>query len=276
MKNFKSTLLLFLIFIGGNLAAQNWYIQAGAGYGIGFPGNMSSTIEADTSKFMFHAENIRLGGGLQANLSFGVMVEDNWGLDFQFYYQNNLGKVLESESSYLAWDPNGGRLETIYWESEINTQSVGFSPALLINADLAPLNPFLSIGPVVYYNWTKERNIMEGEGMKREVVMETKGRLSFGAQARAGLEFELSSSLLFNAALEFRTAYFKPRTTEMTTYKYNGESELENLFERDIKTEYVDSFDQDEEINQDEPYKELTTILDYSSLSLQLGIKILL
>lgn len=258
--------------------SQN-YFTVSVGYGLGLPGESAQEYNLDTNyEGTARVKNLNLGGGINATVSYGIDINENLALDLELGYQNNLGASTES----MSYDLQVGPGFTTIWVEEVTTNTIKtssfrFAPSLRYAAAEGQVRPFLKVGPQVVLANLKTQD--ESKSANRSQLIEEKFSTTFsvGAIASAGAELEVSENLLFFASLNASLAYYAPTYSEIVTNEVNGQDMLGQLPTSQIETQYYKELnDVNQPVNQNEPSKRLKTRVDYSSVGLSVGVRVLL
>lgn len=272
--------LLLMLTLGAAFTgfSQDMYFTPYVGYGLGYPGITSMETVGDTGSVVFNTKTVGFGKGLNAGVSFGVLLEDGVGVDFAISYQNNLGQSLESESTTIIIGPGG--MPVMGQSKEVqtfNAWSVQFTPSIRFEMDGADIKPFAQVGPSVLFSGFSITDEVTAGGNSMKSKEKYSHNITIGANAKAGVEFELSSNIMLVTALQFNMGYTSPASSEVTEYSVNGEDRLDDLTTAEKETNYekegkIDDFFGDP----DEPSMDARMRYDYSSLGLIVGVKFLL
>lgn len=91
----KKLFLYALLGVSCSAFSQSNYFSISVGYGLGIPGNQDFERDMDTNyEGTVRAKSISLGGGINANISYGIALSENLHLDLGLGYQNNLGSTI--------------------------------------------------------------------------------------------------------------------------------------------------------------------------------------
>lgn len=266
------------LFIGAAMAmsfvglSQSKYFSISAGYGLGFPGNQDYEAEYEqntaqgVSGYTYRSKNLNVGGGLNVNASYGLPLSQNLHLDLGASYQNNLGSKIEGT------EPGGKTVDNY------DSWSARFTPNLRFQGDCEKIVPFGQIGPqlsIASMTQTFERN-STGGSMLRETKYST--NLSVGAFAALGAEMEIADDLWLFATVSANVGYYSPTKSEIVAYEVNGVDMLDQLTVREREQEYEKevTYLNTSVTNEDEPTKSLRRRVDYSAVSFNVGIRVVL
>ena len=254
--------------------AQDKYIAPHVGYSIGLPGT-TATESLDDS--IFNTKTLGEGAGLNAGLSFGVLIEDGVGVDFNFSYQNNLGESVKNSYSYLDFGNGNPVTVTVIDLETYNTWSVQFTPSLRFEKEDAEVRPFAQVGPSVVYSkiMVQYKTTQGASSTIREEDFE--GSITIGGNAKAGVEFEIGDNVMLVLALQFNLAFSNPKSSKITKYSVDGEDKLNQLKTVEKETNYVKQgtfFNY--KSDPDRPSEEPRERTDYSSVGFIFGLRFIL
>jgi len=272
--------LLLTAFLGSALVgySQDSYFSVSVGYGLGLPGETGFEAQVDTGfGGTFSTKKLNFGGGINAQVSYGVPLSDNVHLDLALGYQNNLGSSLEDQDYILDFDPN---FNPIYTKSmtttTFKTSSFRFAPTVRFMGE-GDVRPFAQIGP--QFLLASMTEVTEMEAGTNSSMMEEKYsmNLSVGATAAVGVEFEVADDLMFFAALNASLGFYSPTKSEVVTAEMNGQDVLDQWDTYDIETEYVNEIETGgTPPDPDEPSEGLRGRFDYSAVGMKVGVRLLL
>lgn len=259
---------IMLSFVG---FSQSKYFSFSAGYGLGFPGNSEyeSDYSGDPNGDMVitnRVRNINLGGGLNVNLAYGLPISKNLDLDLGVGYQNNLGSKTE------------GNDYSNEFTDTYNSWSTKFIPSLRFRGDCERIVPFAQIGPQLTLA-SVSQTFARSSSINGSLLKETKNAatLSVGAFAALGAEMEVSENIWFFATLAANVGYYSARKSEVVAYEENGVDMLDQLTVREREREYEKEVTySNTPVNDNEPSKSGRTRVDYSAVSVNVGIRVVL
>ena len=258
--------------------SQSNYFGVSVGYGFGVPGVSVEEYDTDTSfGGTASVKNLNIGGGINTAISYGILLAENLSLDLAIGYQNNLGSTYE-ERSYDGQASQGG----VIWVEEvrtftINTSSFRFAPSLRFAAGNGSIRPFAKVGPQVILASMKTKDEMQSGSASMLTEEKFSISVSVGALAAVGVEFEIADNLMFFATFDASLGYYAPTKSEVVTYEIDGQDMLGQLDTRNKETEYEKerTFGVGQS-DPDEPITRSRMRIDYSSLGLSVGIRMLL
>lgn len=260
--------------------AQDLYIKPYLGYGVGYPGETNYEVTQDTAEANYNHKAVQMGGGPRGGVSFGLLLDDGFGFDFDLSYQNNLGQEFTDVSESYEFDPMTGNFNQVT-ETDVyavSSYSIRFTPSLHFELDRDGIKPFIDLGPTFMYSAFDTEVEMESSFGDIVSVEEFSSRITMGASGNLGVEFEIADDIFLSTALRFTMAQTNPSKSEITTYTIDGEDQLKDwdtsdkefIYEKDFTRDFSDSDDPDE------PTVLPAQRLDYSSVALIAGVKILL
>lgn len=274
----KITLPLFsLLLICGSLHAQDTYLRPYLGYGLGVPGTQAYEYEESSVGYTDRSVIVGLARGLRIGAAYGYFFNENMALELNLNYQNNFGQGVESSSSFRDFDNNGNSFTNVTnFTTTLNSYSISFAPLLHFQMRNQNLKPFMSIGPNVLLAGLSTTEMAEGNNTSTEMVTQFNAAISVGVLGNLGVEIPLSEKINLSVGVQYQMGFFSPNSAEVTEYKVNGTDELNSLPTAAKETNFekeVSELD-DEPFDPDQPSTELKTRLDFSAISLVVGIVI--
>lgn len=272
--------LLLAAFLGASLYgySQDNYFSVSVGYGLGLPGETAVESESDTNfTGTFRTKQVSFGGGINAQISYGIPVSENVHIDLALGYQNNLGSKREDVDYGINFDPNFNPIyEKNTTVTTYKTSSFRLAPTLRFMGE-GEVRPFAQVGPQFILASMKE--VMELEAGSNTALSEEKYnmRFSVGATAAVGVEFAMADDLMFFTALNASLGFYSPTKSEVVTMEINGQDMLGQLDTREKETEYVKEIEMGGSgTGQDEPRQDLKSRYDYSAVGLKAGVRLIL
>lgn len=275
----KKLFLYALLGVSCSVFSQSNYFSISVGYGLGIPGNQDFERDMDTNyEGTVRAKSISLGGGINANISYGIALSENLHLDLGLGYQNNLGSTIESTGYDMVYD--GG--SNYSWQKYTSTDtysswSLRFTPSLRFQGDCEKFVPFAKIGPQLIM--ASMTNKYEEKGEYSFMAEEKYGMsLSVGAAAALGVEIEVADNLMIFASVNANLGFYSPTSSKLVAYKVDGVDMLDQLEVADKETVYEKETDTEDWSNSDpdEPSTALRMRADYSSVGLNFGVRLIL
>jgi hypothetical protein len=266
MKKYISIIFIAIsLFQTSSVKAQKLYVNAGIGYGfalspMAFSVNYSSASVEEVSG--------SCGKGVLPNLGLGYFLNEH--ISFEINANYLAGHKIEFSTGYSNFAPK---------ETEIlKSQMLRIIPALKITAGHG-VNPYLRFGFVigVFNRLHDEYNYYEPSSTgydTYQTVNVFKGGASYGFSGAAGVDFTFSDNLDIFAELGTISQGWAPKKSVRETYDINGVNKLATLDQRDIETDFVDSYNPNTTIQPNENNKALKIHLPFSSWGFNAGVKI--
>ncbi len=258
---------------------QSKYISVSAGYGIGVPGNPAIEVTEYSNGLREETlKHVNFGGGLLVDVAYGVPVNKIACFELALGYQNNLGSTLESV--YYSEERNSANqlIETRDYETRtINSSSFRFAPGFRFMAGEGKTRGFVKVAPQVivakvsgtYEFDSDKRNIQSADEYSRSV--------SFGFLAGLGFESNISERIIFVSSINGNLGYYSPSEWNLVKYEYNGEDVLPQIPLSEKQTYYSKELDVNPNGQSSiTASREFKTRMDYSSVSLNIGLRFLL
>jgi outer membrane protein W len=275
-------MVIIAVLFGATTIAQGLYINAGAGYG--FPAapyllSENSDIQQNgEGSATQHYEIVKgsgsLGKGIQAGAIIGYMFNPNIGAELGISYL--FGGKIESKSEYQSGDYSNMS------EATLSAKMLRFTPALKMTAGKGNVKPYLKTGLVVGVagklksesNYTSTGELNEGT---TEREGEAKGGISIGFAGALGADFMFTDNIGIFAEMGIITQSWAPKKWELTKYTVDGEDHLDDMTIHEKEIEFVDSYTHTSgDYDENSPDEELKTYLPFSSVGVNIGIKITL
>jgi opacity protein-like surface antigen len=275
-------IVIIAVLMGATTFAQGLYINAGAGYG--FPaapyllGENSDIQQNGEISSTHHFEIVKgsgsLGKGLQAGAIIGYMFNPNVGAELGISYL--FGGKIESKSEYQNDDYSN------MYESTLSAKMLRFTPALKMTAGKGNVKPYLKTGLVVgvagkIKSESKSTSTGEYNEGTTESEAEGTGGISIGFAGALGADFMFTDNIGIFAEMGIITQSWAPKKGEITKYTVDGEDHLDDMTTHDKEVEFVDSYSYTSgDYDENSPDQELKTYFPFSSVGVNVGIKITL
>ncbi len=266
----KSFALFFLVTLSSISYSQSKYINIQAGYGLGTPGFSTTVSNPNMFGEVISVKSVQLAGGLNAGVGFGLINKKNWGVDFNFAYQNQLGQEFVTK---LA--ANNSRLAQTITETFYST-SFRFSPALRIQVEKSNFTPFLSIGPSILYSSFLVETEFENSFAISLIEEEFTNGFSFGAVACIGIEKQIRQKVFIYAAVQYAAAYISPTRSDIVKFEVDNVSRLDDLTYSEKETIYEKSYSVRNEQSSQNPLASTVRArqtFSYSAVNVVFGIR---
>jgi len=279
--NLQLAMLFIAVFIGANTFAQGLYVNAGAGYG--FPAACylmedNYVYHYDEGGSSWDYEIVKgsgsFGKGIQPGIIIGYMFNPNVGAELGVSYL--LGGKIESKDEYHGFYGTETR------EATHKGTMLRFTPALKMTVGNGNIKPYMRAGLVIgAAGKVKTTQTNTGSGEVKSVVEEREseytGGISLGFAGALGADFMLSDNIGLFAELGVITQSYAPKKGEWTKYTVDGVDKLGELETYDKEIEFVDSFsDSDDSFDEDSPMKALKMYFPFSSVGVNIGVRIAL
>ncbi|MFN3446946.1 MAG: hypothetical protein ACK44D_14505 [Bacteroidia bacterium] len=239
--------LYFSFFGGKGLAA------APQTRGVNFNGTSYSIPKGNGS----YGRGIQFGGAL------GVFVGKNISTELEFSY-------LKSDEQTTTYNTPNGKME-----DAINASMVRLTPSIRISTGGEKVSLYTRIGWVCALNTNLKVAAIENfNNTKYESEYESTGGFSQGFMGALGSNFMISDKVEFYTELAFIAQSWAPNKSTLTKYQVNGNSYLGALTQYSKEVEYVDSYTPPSSINYDESEKRLKEYLPFSSIGINIGLRI--
>ncbi len=239
------------------------YFRLGIGYGfpsasrmLGANSNYVSSATSSTSK----VEGVygSLGSGFTFNSSYVHMYSKNIGLDINLQYL--WGKKYESTST-SSYDG----IANVAYESKVYSRGILFGPSLIAMVGEGKVKPYVQVG--ITMGRMKVNSEMSATNFN--VASEYKGGLSIGFKGGFGIDVPISENAKFFSEFIFLGMSYYPK--EETTTASNKPSQPKTEFVREVTSTYSVSNPTNSNAN-----KELSESLPFGSVSINVGLKLLL
>ncbi len=252
--------------------SQSMYAQFSAGYALPSGSQQIGSdyrYNSETGNYTEKTVNGSYGSGLNFTGSFGYMFTSSVGLDVGINYL--LGSKYTSSDIYGYTNSS--------FEDIIETKSSGISvtPSLLINFGGTKFSPYAKLGVVIgSYTLNEVRTddyIENGQVVNREKEeRKTTGDLAIGIRGGIGLTYMMSGNISLYGECIYTGMSYKPKETELTSSTFNGQDQIDQMYEYQKKTIYVkevviESFDPTK------PREELQRPGPLSSIGINFGVR---
>lgn len=264
----KKNIILTLIFCAlfSVTFAQGLYVGVNAGYAMRSASWFNTTdVDINNSE----VKPMSLGLGFDAGLNLGYMFNKNVGIELGASY-------LIGGKNKFKYTYSDGTEEVFYKASMIR-----IIPAVVIAAGFETIDPYAKFGALIGFGSFK----YESEGTYDDAFRSTmateevykvkyKGGVAFGFYAALGANYNLSEKLALFAELNLESMSYAPTKGEITEYTIDGVDQLGSMDVKDKEWEFVKEINYDENIPDTSPDKELKEKYPFSSIGLNLGVKI--
>jgi outer membrane protein W len=282
---FQSTVVIFIVLFVVQVYSQGAYVNLGAGYG--FPAAPylmadNSTYHSYEIGYTVDEEIIKgsgsFGKGLQAGAIIGYMFNPNIGAELGISYL--LGNKIESKNESI--NENSTYYHSYKNESKVTGKMLRFTPALKITVGNGNIKPYMKTGLVIgvagkIKSTSKSTNSDDFTSETIESEMDLNGGISLGFAGALGADFMLSDNIGIFAEMGIITQSWAPKKGEYTKYSVDGVDKLNDFTTFDKEIEFIESYSfYTENTDYDSPRQELKTYFPFSSVGVNVGVKITL
>lgn len=269
-----------MIFYSPKLFGQEAFVSFNAGYStrissqnIDFLDFYNRTYNENSTKY--EQVNVSLGKGLSFEGTFGYMFNENIGTELGVSYllgSSTEAKRIENYTDYIST------------QSIINISSnmLRINPSVLLKTKGNVLNPYaklgivIGVGKILFGSASTGKYIDSEVELNQEMNLELDGGFAFGISSAIGADFTSYDNMSFFAEINTINMSYAPTKGEVTKFNENGENQLTSLTVSEKEVEFVDSYTRNynnDEIDS-EPSKELKQKFPFSSIGLNIGLRI--
>ncbi|NVO01282.1 MAG: outer membrane beta-barrel protein [Bacteroidetes bacterium] len=280
---FKILFTTFVIcFFANNLSAQGVFVKVNVGYGFGIgtqtwmnnsTRNVNSVTGVNTGTE--EAVKISLGKGLNFAGTIGAMFNKNVGAELGINYLIGGKTTCKDEYNYT-----GNLIIPSYTRTTENIFSANMlkiNPSILVTSGSKEIDPYAKFGIVLGFgSATSERTETYSSGDINESAFKYSGGMSIGITSAFGVNFNLNKNMAIFGELNMTNLSYAPKKGIYLKYSENGVDQLATMTTIEKEVEYVDSYTYDSSVaaNVTQPDKQTSIKLPFSSLGINLGIKI--
>jgi hypothetical protein len=291
----------FLLFLGliillessasAQVSDSKIYTKIYGSYGIPLassyrPSNYTTTMQG--GNFSYSSVKTGLGKGLKAGVGVGMVVNDfiNLGVDIEKYW----GRDIKS-NSFIYQVNNSKDISISSTDIDFKADMISILPNITFKAISQPsffiynrlglragiINKLEETHVVTVNN----RYVEGGDTqVKDHISVETleykyEGGLPLGFLASLGFQAKMSDKVRFFTEVEFSHTVYNPKKRRITRWTDSGGNDrpLDTFDESMLAIEYVKSFEVKEGVEEyDQPKKETTLRIPYSSIDLAIGL----
>jgi hypothetical protein len=264
------TTLCMVMLCSSSLFAQGNFVSFNIGYGL--PSNTQNLdyfdfydYKGNTNGYTETQQFISLGKGFNAGANFGMMFNDNVGVDLGISYL--VGGKSKAQDVYE--DGSTG-------DYTFSSQMLRFNPSLIISSDHGNLKPYAKFGIVFGTGSVLFQYNEKEESYASSMEMKLSQGMGVGCTSGIGVNFELSKSMSFFGEINVIAMSYSPKIGEITKYSVDGVDQLPDLTTADKEIEFVDEItvDYKNDRTENQPSQELSQSLPFSSTSINFGIRI--
>lgn len=263
------TLIAVTIFSFGivnGIIAQGLYVGVNAGYALKLASATDQNVNSSINT-TYEAVNYSLGKGLDFGLNVGYMMNANVGAELGVSYLLGGKTTFEDNSTYGTS------------KVDIKGKMLRLVPAIVIATGMEKINPYaklgliIGIGSIKYTGHVTTSSAFKSGG-PGDFVQKNKGGVAIGVMGAVGADFTLNDMLSVFAEINVEGLSYAPTKGELTEYKENGVDKLADLSVNAKKFEYVKKYSSNENNSPDVASKRLREKSPFSSVGLNVGIKI--
>lgn len=270
MKHFATLIAACCLY---TVASAQIYFNASAGYGIPVQKMVvAQGYHSTSSNIIFEGMYASLGGGITYGFNAGYKLKDRWLFEFACATVN--GDTMKSE--YID-EYNGVPTYTV--RRFAHGKVFNLIPTIGIAGDIGRVGLYSRSGFVIGLNphaWLRSEEAdynMGGPSMETETEEVQSGNLALGFNQRIGASMNVWKGLTVSLELSGLFQTWSPRYGERTKQTANGVNQLENASYSYTHFEYVDSYDQAQQIsNPPERTVRLKNYYSFSSASVLLSV----
>ncbi len=255
--------------LANNLYAQGAYVTIHGGYGLGLNSQnggllgYSNSVRGNNS-ITYNEANYSLGKGLTFGGTFGYMFNKNIGAELGVSYL--IGGKSKAQETYTSG-------KTDY---TLSAKMLRINPSLVISSGLEGVSPYAKFGLIIGSGSVKNEYNDNDDGDIEYLKIKLHEGLSFGVSSSIGSLFKLSDNMSFFGELSMISLSYSPKKGEVIEATYNGTDELQNLTTSEKEVEFVDSYTYNfnSPSPDSKPSKELKIKMPFSSIGLNIGVRI--
>jgi len=266
-----------MITLGVLLAGSTAFTQgAYATFGLGYAGSTAGEKIGETTVYKAGKKtttsiNGTFGKGIPVNLGVGFMVSEHIGVELGFTYLMGSEITISETTSDAAL----GLVSDI---TKTKGSSVRVSPVLVLSTGGEGLSLYSKLGLIVPVGgkttYVKETTL---DGGPTDILIkeegESKGSFSMGYTASLGASMPIAGNISVFGELQMLNLRIKGNTKTVTSYEVAGVDKLSTLPKSVTHTEYVDEIGPDDNTDPTKATKELNSASNYSTLGINVGVK---
>lgn len=284
----KNAVLVGFCFMTFSLSAQSFYFKPLGGYGFGGQRQLYSltsyhyyeNIDTSHSSYVYESKAFSLGNGLGYGIALGKELTKYLSFELITYYLKGQSPEMTVNESYTFDYYVDGHIN-IKSTYLLKSKSLQFAPEIKINGLKKTVSPYLKIGVIVGFTWITE----DYEGFLTNnlpsyypfenitYTLEYKMTPSLGFTAGIGSEFELFDNCYFFTEIKNNTLACIPKHGEITTYKHQDTDKLATLTTRERYHDYVESYNDSDNLDPNEPHKSLIQQFTLNNISILAGLR---
>ena len=268
----KIILILAVLITSLSVFSQKrYYISFNTGYAIATSKDAIGKSSQTFSNGDFKTTNIygTYGGGIPFTFRAGSRINDNLTAELGFSYLlgNN---VLTDESVSPNTESN----------TKVKGNQIRVLPSLVFSGKNEALHLYGRIGLVLPVGASsKSVQITSGQdigGGASETILkyDKTNAFAIGYFGAVGVSLKIADNMHFFAEAELINLRMKQKTSTLTEFTVNGENKLETLTTQQKQTVYVDELTSSDNTKIDEPLKIRAQTQNFSSIGLNVGVKL--
>jgi opacity protein-like surface antigen len=254
--------------------AGNFSIAAVAGYGLPVPGayiGQNYTIDSRSTPsvrsyeavYGSYADGLRIGGEI------GYALNDNVTL--------GVGVRYEASSEYEFTNASTSTTSTRTETETKSASGIAFIPSVVYTLAGEVYRPYMRVnghfGMPTEIVKGEEASTVAGVPSETSYEIERTGGIAWGFGGGLGVEYVVSPAMSILLEVVSESWTWEATEQKYTKYTIDGEDMLEDADERQIKTEYLDSYTNDGTNDPDSPSQSLRALQANSAISMNIGLK---
>jgi hypothetical protein len=264
----KFVFCLVVLFSFTQMFAQQFYLKAAGGYGIGTASEVLTSYNySDINMVSGSAEAYSFGEGLEANISAGYNLNSNISVEMEFGYHKS--SAVNSNDIYTYED----QYENVKYE--YTASSFNIIPSIVLHTEIYSIKPYVKFGPVLAFagvNRTLDEIYqVQQNNYNIHMKYEYSGGLTFGINSAIGVAYNVGSNISISFEVNNKSMSYSPEEGEITEATQNGVTVLEQFSDSAKKFSYKDKLNANESQNSGD---QLKTEYPFSSLSFLFGVAI--
>ncbi len=285
----KNAILISFCLMTFSVSAQSFYFKPLCGYGFGVQRQLYTltsyyyheNIDTSYSSYGYESKAFSLGKGFEYGIALGKELTKYLSFELSTYYLKGkspelIVNELYTYDYYLDGQVN---IKSTYL---LNSKSLQFVPELKINGLKGNVLPYLKIGVIVGLTWIIENY----EGYLTNTLpstypfeswtytLEYKMATSLGFTAGVGSDFKLFDNWYFFTEVKYNTLACILKHGEITEYEYRDIDKLETLTTSERYYDYVESYNDSDNNDPNEPSKRLIQQFTLNNISILAGLRI--
>jgi hypothetical protein len=286
-----------VFFSASQLFAQNFYVNANAGYAFGVNGDVgvfanttySEIINNDIQQFTYdyNYENVpfSLGEGFNFGVGLGYMFNSNIGVELGVSYLLGSSTIGTSVGEVVRTLNQDVYLQNYEFNYTAKATMLRLIPSVVLTPGFEKFNPYARLGMIIGFgSFMMEEvdvEIMSGayDNLQNTFTDKEKfeGGVALGVNSSLGLEYILNEQFSVLCEVNYIAMRYTPKMSSVTERMINGEDQLPILPVSTKQTEYYKEFTENGSrsapINYDQPTQEMASSYPFSSLGLNIGVK---